>query len=330
MMPDNKHGIRLCDFSALRDTYYNFRLKMKHQPSGVTANKRDLHVFVNYCRQAKIDTITGSSVIDFFSYLSDERENSSGAINRKRSSLLTYIRYLAANQVPGAGQFPVSFIPKARHAYRGPVKVLEPEETQKLLDSIDRSSVLGYRDFTLYSLLYCLGLRLGEALAIDIADIDFNKAIVRIHGKGRKERELPLNKHLISLIKQYLKYRKEIFNSCSCNALFLSKKGLRLSLRAAEDTFQNMVNTAGPFSIPHVVPHTLRHCFASHALENKSADLVVIKAILGHALMRSTEIYLHPSMRRQRASLDTHVAVDMVVKIRSNRKWMRGIQRRAA
>lgn len=132
------------------------------------------------------------------------------------------------------------------------------------------------------------------------------------------------------MLNQYLKHRKAILNSDSNSALFLSKKGVRLSLRAAEDNFQDIVKKAGPFSISHVVPHTLRHCFASHALENKSVDLVVIKAILGHALMRSTEIYLHPSMRRQRASLDDHIAVEMVSKTRSNRKWIRGMQRRAA
>jgi site-specific recombinase XerD len=80
----------------------------------------------------------------------------------------------------------------------------------------------------------------------------------------------------------------------------------------------------------HVVPHTLRHCFASHALENNTFNLVIIKAILGHALMRSTEIYLHPSTRRQRSSLDDHVAVATMQKIRRHRKWIRGIQRRVA
>jgi integrase len=106
-------------------------------------------------------------------------------------------------------------------------------------------------------------------------------------------------------------------------------KGNRLSLRTAEDNFANIVKTAGPFDIPRVVPHTLRHCFASHALETEK-DLVVVKAILGHALMRSTEIYLHPSLRLMRKCADAHVAAETVGEARTHRKWIRGIQKRKA
>jgi len=100
-----------------------------------------------------------------------------------------------------------------------------------------------------------------------------------------------------------------------------------VALRTAEDNFKNIVASAGPFDIPRVVPHTLRHCFASHALETEN-DLVVIKALMGHALLKSTEIYLHPSMRLMRKSVDAHVSLEAIGKIRAQRKWIRGIQKR--
>jgi site-specific recombinase XerD len=88
-MTDNKQGISIHDFMDYLETYLTFRLKMHNQPSGVTANKRDLNLFVAWCTREKIRSITGPVFIDFLSYLRDERENSSGAINRKRASLIT-------------------------------------------------------------------------------------------------------------------------------------------------------------------------------------------------------------------------------------------------
>jgi site-specific recombinase XerD len=323
----NIPGIALRDFIDKLPQYHQLRLRLNHQPSSVLSAQRDLDLLCRYCRQEQASTVTGPTVITFFSWLKDHRNNNSGAINRKRASICSYVRYLRANQVPGANDFPLEFLPRARQPYAGPVKTLEPDQTQRLLNSIDRSSVLGYRDFTLFSLQYALGLRLGEALRIDIADIDHDKKLLHIHGKGRKERTLPLAEPVANMLSQWIKHRKALLNSDTSNALFLSKKGNRLSLRTAEDNFANIVNKAGPFDIPRVVPHTLRHCFASHALETEK-DLVVVKAMLGHSLMRSTEIYLHPSLRLMRKCADTHVAAETVSEARSHRKWIRGIQNR--
>jgi site-specific recombinase XerD len=319
----NAPGILLTDFERHIDEYQSLRLRLNSQPSSVVASRRDLNLVCRFCREKQITTLNGVAILSFMSWLKDERENSSGSINRKRASLTTYIRFLRARQTPGAADFPLEFLPRARNAYAGPVKTLEPDEVQRLLQSIDRSSVLGYRDFVLHSLQYCIGLRLGEALKIDIADIDFYKKVLHIHGKGRKERTLPLAKPVADMLKQYLKHRRALRNSCASQALFLSKKGNRLSLRTAEDNFSAIVAKAGPFDIPRVVPHTLRHSFASHALETEK-DLVVIKAIL----MRSTEIYLHPSMRLLRKSADNHVASELISNTRAQRKWIRGIQKR--
>lgn len=323
----NPPGIALTDFQQHLDEYHLLRLRLNNQPSSITAARRDLTLLCRYCRDKHIATINGIAILQFLSWLKDERHNSSGAINRKLASLKTYVRFLRARQTPGATDFPLEFLPRARHPYAGPVKTLEPDEVQRLLETIDRSSVLGYRDFVIYSLQYCIGLRLGEALKIDIHDIDFEKKVLHIHGKGRKERTLPLAKPVADMLGQWLKHRRALLNSAGSPALFLSKKGNRLSLRTAEDNFKNIIAQAGPFDIPRVVPHTLRHSFASHALETEK-DLVVIKAILGHALMRSTEIYLHPSMRLLRKSADNHIASELISTTRAHRKWIRGIQKR--
>lgn len=321
----NNQAISIHHFKLYIEDYLLLRLRLNHQPSSVNAARKDLRLFLSYCNDNKVTHVQGAAVIDFMNWLGESRSNGPAAINRKRASLYGYIRHLVLRQVPGAKEFPIDFIPRARHHYHGPATTLEPDEVEQLLISIDRSSVIGYRDFTLYSLLYCIGLRLGEALAIDIKDIDFDKQTILIHGKGKRQRTLPLTVDLIRLFKQWIKHRKNIYMSEKSDALFLSKKGNRLSLRTAEENFQKLVADHKPFGIDHVVPHTLRHSFASHALENEK-DLLIIKTILGHVLMRSTEIYLHPSMDQLRKSGDNHRGTELVRKIRSKRVWLRGVQ----
>jgi len=320
-------GVLVTDFAQYREEYHTLRLRLNSQPSSVLAARRDLDLICGYCKDHNFTVINGQTILSFIFWLGDHRKNGSGAINRKRASLITYMKYLRAKQVPGASDVPLESLPRARHPYAGPVKTLEPDEVQHLLGSIDRSHIIGYRDFTLYSLQYSIGVRLGEALRIDISDIDLDKELLKIHGKGRKERTLPLAKPVVAMLRQWIKHRRNLLNSKTSPALFLSKKGNRLSLRTAEDNFKNIVAKAGPFDIPRVVPHTLRHCFASHALETEK-DLVVLKAILGHALLKSTEIYLHPSMALMRKSADAHVAAETINKARAHRQWIRGIQKR--
>jgi len=318
-------GIDLNDFEETITYYLDMRLRLYHQPSSVTASGRDLRLMCQWCHATRTTVVNGSAVLEFFSWCRDVRNNRSGSINRKRASICTYIRFLRATQKKGAMAFPLEFLPRARQAYAGPVKILEPDETNKLLYSIDRSILLGYRDFVLYSLQYGIGLRLGEALKLNIADLNFENKTILIHGKGRKERTLPLSIEALYMLRQYLKHRKKFLNAATSPALFLSKKGNRLAMRTAEENFQKIVEKAGPFDLLKVVPHTLRHCFASHALDREK-DLLMLKALLGHALLRSTEIYLHPSMDLMRKTVDNHVACESIAQIRSERKWIRGMQ----
>jgi site-specific recombinase XerD len=280
-----KPAILLSDFDRHREDYHTLRLGLlNHQPSGVEANERDLNLFSNYFHNHHIDKITGEGILDFLTYLRQERDNHAGSINRKEASIRSYLLYLRFMQVDGADAVPIESMPRARQPYPGPLKTLEPEEVTRLLDGIDRGSILGFRDFFLYTLIYRLGLRISEALNIDLCDIDFEKEILHIHGKGRRERDLPL-----------------------LPALFISKKGNRLSVRTAQDNLKKIVTKAGPFSIDKVTPHSFRHAFATHAIEGEQ-DLVVLKAILGHASSKSTEIYCHPSMRVLRKAVNDHIA----------------------
>jgi site-specific recombinase XerD len=305
-------AISLTDFDHHREDYRNLRLGIfNHQPSGVKGNEYDLNLFSNYFHKHNIKAITGVEILNSLAWLREERGNHAGAINRKEASIRSYFRYLRFVQIEGADSFPIESMPRAREPYTGPVKALEPDEVSRLLGSIDKDSVLGFRDFFLYSMLYRLGLRIGEAISINIKDIDFEKEILNIHGKGRRERKLPLLPDLMDILEKWLVFRTKLYGANQLDALFISKKGNRLSIRTAQNNFQKIVIKAGPFSIEKVTPHSLRHAFATHAIEGEQ-DIFVLKAILGHASTKSTEIYLHPSMRVLRKAVNNHIASEIL------------------
>jgi site-specific recombinase XerD len=310
--------IAVSDFDACIEDYLHLRLCMNHQPSSVNSARKDLTLFSRYCHDTGIGHISGRTMIDFMQWLREERGNCSGTINRKQSSLKTYFTHLKLRQVEGADKVPFQHMTRARDPYRGPVKTLEFEEVIRLLQCIDKSNVLGLRDFTLFSLIYALGLRLGEAIAINVTDIDFTNEVLHIHGKGRREREVPLTKPVSKLLKTWLEARCCMLNAFKEQALFLSKKGNRLAPRTAEDNFQKIVKRSGPFSIDHITPHTLRHAFASHAVDGK-CDMLVLKTILGHASIKTTELYIHPSMKTLRAAINKHVASDILEQLSTSR-----------
>ncbi|NBB81398.1 MAG: tyrosine-type recombinase/integrase, partial [Verrucomicrobia bacterium] len=195
--------------------------------------------------QHYVHTLTGKTIVDFLSWLRTCRNNGSGAINRKISTVKMYIRFLASTDIPGAADVPIQYLQRARQPYAGPVKTLEIHEVKRIL-----AGILGYRDFALFNLLYALGLRLSEALSLDLDAIDWKKRTCTVHGKGRKQRTLYLVKPLCDILVHYRQLRSELRNAQTSNAFFLSKKGNRLSARTAEENFQKLINKVGPFTIP--------------------------------------------------------------------------------
>jgi site-specific recombinase XerD len=314
-MKPKKAFVKVRDVKRNIDDWCTLRTAMRHQESSILAGRKDLGVFVRYCKGKHVRRITGLTLINFFAYLRDTRKNDSGAINRKRSTLRCYFDHLRLRQVPGADRFPIDHLPRARQPYKGPIQTLEYQEVMKLLASIDRSTVIGLRDFTIFSLLYAIGLRLGECLTIRMQDIDWKREMLTINGKGRKVRYIPLTDKVATLLKTWIESRRSFMNAGISEYLFLSKKGNRLSLRMAEERFQETVKKAGKFTMNKITPHSLRHAFASHAVDG-NADLLVLKTLLGHASLKTTELYVHPSVNTLRKALNNHLSNDILSNIR--------------
>jgi site-specific recombinase XerD len=312
-------GIALADFDAHLDDYAHTMVDtFNHQPSGMQAARRDLSLLSGFLHGNGFTSVTGDTLLAFLSHAKNERDNCPSSLNRKTSSIRSYVRFLRFKQLGGAEALPVEYLQRARGPYPGPVEVLSPDEVQRLLASADRESVLGLRDWTLFTLIYRLGLRLGEALAIDLSDVDFARETVLIRGKGRRQRTLPLLPDVVAMLEHWLLVRTRLYRAQSNSALFMSKKGNRLAARTAQESFKRLVSQAGPLSLDKVTPHSLRHAFASHAIDGE-ADPIVLKAVLGHASLRSTEIYMHPSMKVLRRAVADHPAADLLDELISER-----------
>jgi integrase/recombinase XerC len=154
----------------------------------------------------------------------------------------------------------------------------------------DKQSYFYWRDYLMIALLYVTGMRREELAAIKLADIDMRQGLIRVIGKGNKERVVPVGDATMADLKAYLARRQEFVqvSGVSVTALFLNRQGGRLSVRSVD----RLVKQFGRGEGLNFTPHALRHSFATHLLEN-GADLVLIKEILGHASLSTTQKYTH-------------------------------------
>jgi integrase/recombinase XerD len=294
---------------------------LNHQDSGIKAVRFDLKIFMSYLEVNKIRQITMDSIMEFIPYLSTVRDNNPDSINRKLSSVKTYLRYLGGKVGRGTAILPLDHMRRVLNGYSGPLKALRPSEVLSIFEKIDRGTILGVRDYLFFNLLYRLGLRIGEAISIDMCDINLEEQTILIHGKGRRERTLPLIGNMPSLLQDWMYLRKEMKNGDQENALFISKKGFRLSQRRAQEKFKDLRLEVGKLSLSKVTPHSLRHAFATHWMES-DLDFRVLQAMMGHAKRESTERYLHPSVETQRNAVKNHLGNELLGKFILNNKHL--------
>ena len=185
-------------------------------------------------------------------------------------------------------------------AHNPALGVSAPKSPRKLPKTLDADSAshfvnlpgddpLALRDRAMLELFYSSGLRLAELVGLDLVHLDLGEARVRVLGKGRKERDLPVGSHAIAALRAWLGVRPTLAAS-GCPALFVSQRGGRLSARGIQERFHRLSVGQGMASRIH--PHMLRHSFASHLLES-SGDLRAVQELLGHANLSTTQIYTH-------------------------------------
>ncbi len=221
------------------------------------------------------------------------RQLARSTILRKLSSLRSFLKYLYRRGYVKID--PTSNLSSPKLQRKLP-DFLELFEVELLLSAPDTNTNIGLRDLAIMELLYSTGMRIGELLALDLNDLDITNAIVKVRGKGRKERIIPVGKTAIDAIKRYLEVRQELASDKHSPALFLSERGNRLPGSASvRRRIEKYAKTAGIKK--KITPHTLRHTFATHML-NAGADLRSVQEMLGHVNLSTTQIYTHLTAER--------------------------------
>ena len=220
----------------------------------------------------------------------NEKQYSRATIARKLATLRSFYKFLVKrNQISSN---PVTVIRTPRQEKKLP-RFLEYEEVKRLLEAPPMDNWLGARDRAIMETLYSTGIRVSELVALNMNDIDFLGEVIHIRGKGKKERIAPIGSSALQAIQHYMEFRNKRAQSNSnfdSKVLFVNKHGGRLSTRSVRRKMDKYLKMAGlDLSIS---PHTLRHSFATHMLNN-GADLRSVQELLGHQSLSTTQIYTH-------------------------------------
>lgn len=237
------------------------------------------------------------------SYLAEleKQSNSSRSRARLMSSLRRFYAYLLREKRIEVN--PVALIDSPKLGRSLP-KTLTEQDVESLLLAPDINEALGLRDRTLFEMLYATGLRVSELVTCELTQINLQQGVVRVSGKGNKERLVPLGEEAVSWLEKYLLHtRAELLKGKITNALFVTKRGGGMTRQAFWYLIKRYAILAGIQAT--ISPHTLRHAFATHLL-NHGADLRVVQMLLGHSDLSTTQIYTHVAKARLKSLHTQH------------------------
>jgi tyrosine recombinase XerC len=262
----------------------------------ITAYSNDILQFVHYLN--KVEHVHNLDEIDrylFRRYLAclQNQGKERATISRKLSALKSFFKYLFRQAKIEANPAELVSSPKKKEAL---IKFLYYEDILLLLNGPDLKTALGIRDRAMIEVLYGSGLRVGELIALDIADISLHLGIIKVTGKGNKERLVPIGQWAQIALKNYLEKSWPALNKTKeTKPLFINSKGERLTdrgIRYILDKYVELVAVETKIS-----PHILRHSFATHLLEG-GADLRAVQELLGHESLSTTQNYTHVTKQR--------------------------------
>ena len=248
--------------------------------------KLDLEEFQKFLGDQPVEKVDYLGVRKYLAALK-EKSLSSRSVARKLSSLRSFFRFLTREGFIKANPIVSILSPKLdKHL----PQFLSEEETARLIESSIPQTKPGMRDRAILETFYSTGIRISELVGLDLDDVDVISGIVKVRGKGKKERLVPIGEMAISAIRLYLDTRRG-----HTDALFLNPSNRRISDRGVRYMFKKYIRIAGIKQ--GVSPHTLRHSFATHLL-NRGADLRTVQELLGHANLGTTQIYTHLTTER--------------------------------
>ena len=277
-MVKHMNNIYISDFLSYLEVEANY------SKNTINSYENDLNKFEEYYKNKDLLKITSKDIEKYIQTLSDLAPTT---VSHNISSLKTFYSYfLKQGRISNN---PTDGIKSPKLGIHLPT-YLTIDEVNKLLD-IEVTDAFSSRNKAILELMYATGLRISEVISLEFKNIDYDECIIRVMGKGSKERIVPVNDYAIKYLKEYINnYRPELVKNEINNYIFLNNHGRMLT---RQGIFKMIKNYAALKNIKKTIgPHTLRHTFATHLLEN-GADLRVIQELLGHSDISTTQIYTH-------------------------------------
>ena len=271
------------------------RYERNASPHTIASYRRDLVQLQNYLEKRRITLKTLDNIIlrGFLSSLF-QSGNKKSTVARKLASTRSFLQYCL--QKGWLEDNPARVVATPKQGKNVPSFLSEEEMTHFLDLPTKPKKALDYRDKALLELLYATGIRVGELVGMNVEDVNFNQRLIRVRGKGKKERLLPFGRKAAVSLRDYLRWRKLINQGrIEEEALFLNFRGRRLSSRSVERIVDKYLQRAALRR--KISPHSLRHSFASHLL-SRGADLRVIQELLGHESLATTQKYTHIDLKQ--------------------------------
>ena len=253
----------------------------------LAAYRSDLKIFNKWLAGKSFISVKSKHIQEYFS---DRQKNNIGSSTQARilTCLHSFYEYLLANQL--IKKDPTEQLSQPKLEKKLPV-FLNIQEVEKLLEAPSSSSLFGQRDRAMLELLYSCGLRVSELINLSYHNINLKEEFIRIHGKGNKERVLPMGEMAIDYLMKYeTNARPMLLKNGQSDSYFLSNRGSAMSRQNffyIIKAYANQVGIDKPLS-----PHSLRHAFATHLVQ-KGADLRSVQLMLGHSDISSTQLYTH-------------------------------------
>lgn len=272
------NNIYISDFLSYLEVEANY------SKNTINSYENDLNKFEEYYKSKDLLKITSKDIEKYIQTLSDLAPTT---VSHNISSLKTFYSYfLKQGRISNN---PTDGIKSPKLGIHLPT-YLTIDEVNKLLD-IEVTDAFSSRNKAILELMYATGLRISEVISLEFKNVDYDECIIRVMGKGSKERIVPVNDYAIKYLKEYIdNYRPELVKNDINNYIFLNNHGRMLT---RQGIFKMIKNYAALKNIKKTIgPHTLRHTFATHLLEN-GADLRVIQELLGHSDISTTQIYTH-------------------------------------
>lgn len=280
------------------DDYLQFlRVERQLAANTLMSYERDLKSYLQYLKEVEqLDSLRNVERIHILNHLSHLKEAtmSSRTVARHISSIRSFHQFLIRERV--VDRDPTVHLEMPQMDKKLP-SVLSIEEVDALMEAPDVSKANGTRDQAMLELLYASGMRVSECINLDMEDVNLTMGFVRCFGKGGKERIIPLGKSALESCKRYLSDARGDLSKpgITTDALFINQRGKRLTRQGFWKLLKQHAQKAGIQK--ELTPHTLRHSFATHLIEN-GADLRAVQEMLGHADISTTQIYTHVSKTR--------------------------------